>query len=272
MSDAPEHLTIELEYASAIFDGEVVNAFLAAYAHMLACVVEDPRRDWRSIPISAPKTRSITVAPPPPDVVAQVRAAATAHPSRTATTASSGGMLTYERLWHLVEGVAVEIKETGAGRNANGLALQSPATNVCRQSCSACLPRAPPTCRWTPRYRRKGSRTSLADAGLETVIADRTSKTRLPPFDGAILDLDICAARPRGGSFDGLADVAYIMYTSGSTGRPKGVEVGHAALANLITAFAETLGMDEHDRLAAVTTTSFRHFATRAAAAADARC
>ena len=51
--------------------------------------------------------------------------------------------------------------------------------------------------------------------------------------------------------------LAYILHTSGSSGRPKGVQVGHAALANLLTSMRHEPGITARDNLVAVTTLSF---------------
>ncbi len=52
-------------------------------------------------------------------------------------------------------------------------------------------------------------------------------------------------------------DSMYIIYTSGSTGQPKGVEVQHQAVLNFLLAMAKEPGINEDDRLLAVTTLSF---------------
>jgi amino acid adenylation domain-containing protein len=54
-----------------------------------------------------------------------------------------------------------------------------------------------------------------------------------------------------------LNNAAYIIYTSGSTGSPKGVVVTFGGLTNLLFAMQEHFGLDQHDRLLAVTTISF---------------
>jgi amino acid adenylation domain-containing protein len=57
-----------------------------------------------------------------------------------------------------------------------------------------------------------------------------------------------------------LADpeqAAYLIYTSGSTGRPKGVRVPHRAVTNFLASMSRTPGLDQNDRLLAVTTLSF---------------
>ncbi|WP_327043995.1 LLM class flavin-dependent oxidoreductase [Microbispora sp. NBC_01189] len=58
----------------------------------------------------------------------------------------------------------------------------------------------------------------------------------------------------RGGTAD---DMAYVIYTSGSTGRPKGVVVGHAALANFMSAMDGLLGDRDDGVWLAVTGVTF---------------
>ncbi|WP_297793911.1 non-ribosomal peptide synthetase [uncultured Marinobacter sp.] len=51
--------------------------------------------------------------------------------------------------------------------------------------------------------------------------------------------------------------LAYVIFTSGSTGVPKGVEISHGALHNFLKAVSETPGLNENDRLLAITTLAF---------------
>src|ERR1051326_1295259 len=51
--------------------------------------------------------------------------------------------------------------------------------------------------------------------------------------------------------------LAYVIYTSGSTGKPKGVQVTHRALVNLVNSMRREPGLNESDRLLAVTSLSF---------------
>jgi len=51
--------------------------------------------------------------------------------------------------------------------------------------------------------------------------------------------------------------IAYIIYTSGSTGKPKGVKVHHQAVVNFLKSMQKVPGINEQDRLLAVTTLSF---------------
>lgn len=52
-------------------------------------------------------------------------------------------------------------------------------------------------------------------------------------------------------------DLAYILYTSGSTGKPKGVKITHGNLVNLLLSIQKTPGINDADRILALTTISF---------------
>jgi len=53
------------------------------------------------------------------------------------------------------------------------------------------------------------------------------------------------------------SDLAYILYTSGSTGKPKGVKITHRNLVNLLLSIQKTPGINDKDRILAITTISF---------------
>lgn len=53
------------------------------------------------------------------------------------------------------------------------------------------------------------------------------------------------------------ASPVYIIYTSGSTGMPKGVRIPHKALLNFLFSMADRPGIEDSDRLLAVTSLSF---------------
>ncbi len=68
----------------------------------------------------------------------------------------------------------------------------------------------------------------------------------LPELSSASLDISISSDT-----------IAYVIYTSGSTGKPKGVMVPHGAVSNFLQSMLERPGLNQEDRLLAVTTLSF---------------
>ncbi|ATY11827.1 non-ribosomal peptide synthase [Amycolatopsis sp. AA4] len=98
----------------------------------------------------------------------------------------------------------------------------------------------------------------IAEAGIRIAVVDRETAGRLPRFETS-LDVDLDYAEPDTAPdvVSDPADLAYLIYTSGSTGRPKGVAVPHRGVVNLLTAFADRLGVTENDVWASVTTLAF---------------
>ncbi|MBI1390259.1 MAG: amino acid adenylation domain-containing protein [bacterium] len=111
---------------------------------------------------------------------------------------------------------------------------------------------------WAPAERNDWI---LNDAGTDVVLMDR----RYPGVaqEKNVIVLDELKSRIDRASGENpamssiLSAAAYIRYTSGSTGRPKGVVISHASLANVMESMRREPGLNEEDRLLAVTTPSF---------------
>ncbi|ACU58931.1 non-ribosomal peptide synthetase [Chitinophaga pinensis] len=54
-----------------------------------------------------------------------------------------------------------------------------------------------------------------------------------------------------------MQDVVYVLYTSGSTGQPKGVQITQLGLVNFLIGMLKEPGLDQHDKVLALTTISF---------------
>jgi amino acid adenylation domain-containing protein len=89
---------------------------------------------------------------------------------------------------------------------------------------------------------------SLAFPRAQTLSLDEDASL-LMAQSSADIPPDAKSAKPQ--------DSAYVIYTSGSTGKPKGVLVPHRAVVNFLETMAREPGMNENDRIVAVTTLSF---------------
>lgn len=77
----------------------------------------------------------------------------------------------------------------------------------------------------------------IDESGLSVLVTQLVFRSRLPVFDGIVVDVDLegaallaCDDAPLSSKVGG-EDLAYVMYTSGSMGTPKGVAVTHGNLA-----------------------------------------
>jgi malonyl-CoA/methylmalonyl-CoA synthetase len=96
---------------------------------------------------------------------------------------------------------------------------------------------------------------TLADAGVTTAVADRTSAERLEPLarEGGIrfVPAEPLLAAPPAPALPAVDSGrrALMIYTSGTTGRPKGVITTHAALQAQIATLVEAWGWTAADRI-----------------------
>jgi amino acid adenylation domain-containing protein len=93
----------------------------------------------------------------------------------------------------------------------------------------------------------------LADCGARVVVTHSSLAGRVPGGDWEVVCVDEGAAAPGADApLPEVADLecpAYVLYTSGSTGRPKGVVVEHHALATYIDWLGGLLGAGTGDRM-----------------------
>ncbi len=111
-----------------------------------------------------------------------------------------------------------------------------------------------------PAYPRDRLAYMVQDSGLKIVIT--SDKLRNQAQELGARKLCILEHVPHGGALSERANLnggnlAYVIYTSGSTGKPKGVQIPHSALLNFLLSMKREPGLEQSDRLLAVTTLSF---------------
>ena len=99
----------------------------------------------------------------------------------------------------------------------------------------------------------------LTDAAPGIVVTQGTLTAQIPEGPWKVYDMSDIEPADEAPVIGNLTpdSLAYIIYTSGSTGTPKGVEIPNRAAVNFLTSMQKEPGLDETDRLLAVTTLSF---------------
>jgi amino acid adenylation domain-containing protein len=114
-----------------------------------------------------------------------------------------------------------------------------------------------------PSYPKNRLADMLDDARPAVVVTQESLAADLPATGARVVCLDSIASELDRFSAESPTDgpapdnLAYLIYTSGSTGRPKGVQITHRSLVNFLSSMRREPGLDEHDKLLAVTTISF---------------
>lgn len=262
VEDRSDSVAIELEYASALFDVEMVKGFAGHLLRLLATVTEHQDSRGRGLLDDAERRRLLedsgarSVSGLPASVGELIWSVVDQQPDRIAV-ASGDARLTYRDLKRRCEFLSAALCEQGIGQGTLvALALsrseQIPVVMLALWELGAAFL---PLDLDLPGGRLKHV---INDSGVEFVLCEGDLDAGLPDFSGLVLRLDELQAQgspPTRTPSD--SDLAYLIYTSGSTGLPKGVRVGQGAVVNLLTGLRAPLRVRSDDVLAAITTTSF---------------
>lgn len=113
-----------------------------------------------------------------------------------------------------------------------------------------------------PAYPAERITYMLADSSAKMLLVSAAYQDKFPSeaketnIDELWIKLDSYDTQNPGIKISG-EDLAYVIYTSGSTGKPKGVKVTHLNLVNFLLSMQKQPGINDADRLLAITTISF---------------
>ncbi|MFF9066638.1 amino acid adenylation domain-containing protein [Streptomyces sp. NPDC014891] len=260
-------LDFSLQYDPAVLAPETARRIAGHYRTLLAGAAASPTTPLRDLPLLDPaELRAVTLAPNATDrpypadrtVLDLVRAQADATPAAIAVSAADR-RLSYRELLRRVDDLT-EALRSGGVRPGDLVALHLDRTADLPAALLAVLAAGAAYLPLDPGYPAERLALVLRDSGASLLLADRDPSPAVAAAAPAVLRLPTASERARGRTADtapGPDDVAYVLYTSGSTGRPKGVSVGHRALVNLLTSFADLLAAGPGHRWLGLTSLSF---------------
>ncbi|MFE4257357.1 amino acid adenylation domain-containing protein [Streptomyces sp. NPDC056883] len=265
-------IDFSLQYDPAVLSPDTARRIAGHYGTLLAGAVAAPEARLLDLPLlDAAELRAVTTVPNATDrpypadrtVLDLVRAQAAATPEAIAVS-TAGRHLGYRELILRTDQLAAALRAAGV-RPGDLVALHLDRTADLPAALLAVLATGAAYLPLDPGYPAERLALVLRDSGAVLVLADREPSPEVAAAAPAVLRIPAPSAQdPAEATTDagadsdpGPDDVAYVLYTSGSTGRPKGVSVGHRALVNLLTSFADRLGSGPQHAWLGLTSLSF---------------
>ncbi|MEU8783841.1 amino acid adenylation domain-containing protein [Streptomyces sp. NPDC048637] len=246
------------EYSADLFDAETVRRMSGHLVTLLGSVVEDPDQqlgrlelltaaerdrltgDWARNPVASPDAGAVH------EMVAQ---RAVERPQDIAVHCGDR-QLTYAELDRGANQLAHQLlsQSVRPGSVVGVCCERGPeqvlATLAILKAGAAFLPLHPafPAARRTLMLAETGAALVLTQGSLLDSFAESEAEIRTLAVDDEWPRIVAQPATEPKTARTSPQDLAYIVYTSGSTGTPKGVLLGHAGLANMVTASRRKLG------------------------------
>ncbi len=274
--ESEDGVTLNLEYASDLFDRERIVRMAEHYARLAAAAAAEPERAVVRLTMLGAEELALVTAPGPlvdvPEhaTVPAVFATWAARQPGAAAVVCAGTTLTYAELDARARAIAGALAPSGiASGDVVAVLLERSERLVAAflgvlMAGAVYLP-------IDPGYPAERIALMLADSGAsvlltEPVHGDVELAATLRRIDG---DVELAATLRRidvTALVDATAplppaprpeDAAYLIYTSGSTGRPKGVLLEHRGAVNLAFAQRHGLGIEPHHRVVQFAPASF---------------
>lgn len=263
-------LSIDFEYATALFDRETVERMVRYFTSMTDTIIGNPTSQLKDYPLVTQEEKATLERLQGPIIpyrselgihhlIEQQAKVVAAQPALVFDNES----LSYQDLENRAEQLAVALRNKGINPH-DRVALYLNRTPELIISMFAVLKVGAAYVPIDPYYPEERISFMLLDSDAKYILYNRSIDMKLP---GSIHGIDVRDESLYTDSslllplpaFDSR-QLAYIIYTSGSTGKPKGVMVEHRQVHNFIVGVTEKIAFNTAKKLLSVTTFSFDIF------------
>ena len=261
--ESEDGVTLNLEYASDLFDRERIARMAEHYGRLAAAAAAEPERAVARLPMFGAEERALVTAPGPridlPEnaTVPAVFATWAERQPEAAAVVCAGTTLSYAELDARARAIAGALAADGiASGDVVAVLLERSERLVAAflgvlMAGAVYLP-------IDPGYPASRIALMLADSGARVLLTEPGHGDAEPA--ATLRRIDVTALAGAAGPLPPAPraeDAAYLIYTSGSTGRPKGVLLAHRGAVNLAFAQRHGLGIEPRHRIVQFAPASF---------------
>jgi amino acid adenylation domain-containing protein len=258
---------LSLEYDSADFCGEQVEAMGGCYARTLEAIARESseRYELRSL-LSEPEQHQLLIewndtrADYPAGCIHELFEAQAQRTPDAVAVVFEDQQITYRQLNERADKLAHYLQQLGVKPEVLvGICVERSLEMVVGllgilKAGGAYVP-------LDPAYPPERLAFMLKDAAIPILLTQKRLLETLPENSARVACLDadweaMSSSTPAAG-LQNSSNLAYVIYTSGSTGKPKGVQISHAAVVNFLTSMRQQLAIADRDIWLAVTSLSF---------------
>lgn len=267
--EAPEGLSLSVEYNTDLFQAETIQRMVGHFRHLLAGITTDPTKHISKLEFLDDEERqwllvdcNDTAGDFPIDVsLPQLFAEQVARTPNDIAAVYEDQTLTYQQLHARSNQLAHFLRRQRVGSEAFvGICLNRSLDMLV--SVLAVMKAGGAYVPLDPDYPQQRLAMMLEDAAPSVVLTESSLYDRLPRTEAHVVQLDadeewLCSPATNLDDLPHPGHLAYVIFTSGSTGRPKGVQIEHACLSNFLQSMRRIPGIRPDDVVVAVTTLSF---------------
>ncbi|WP_313918242.1 non-ribosomal peptide synthetase/type I polyketide synthase [Tahibacter sp.] len=261
--ESDDGVTLNLEYASDLFERERIERMAEHYARLAAAAVAEPESAVARLTMLGAEELALVTAPGPvidlPEsaTVPAIFATWVARQPGAPAVVCAGATLSYAELDARAREIAGALVSNGVAP-AEVVAVLLDRSERLVAAFLGVLMAGAVYLPIDPGYPAERIALMLADSGASVLLTE-------PGYDEVqpatpLRRIDVTALGPAVGTLPPTPrpeDAAYLIYTSGSTGRPKGVLLEHRGAANLAFAQRHGLGIESHHRIVQFAPVSF---------------